>query len=86
MDAISAETIQTRMIGASQAVSFLPMIELKEAEIEDVRHGRAIRRDNDAELWRGAEWVRLIDSDNELVALASPEGGLLHSKKVLISG
>ena len=86
VDALSAESLQARIIGASQAVSFLPMCSLTEAEMEDVLHGRAVHRDNQAELWHGAEWVRLVDSAGELIALASPEGGLLRPKKVLISG
>ncbi len=85
LDALSTETIQARIVGASDAVSFLPLCELSDAEVGDILHGRAIRRDDEAELWLGAEWVRLVDSGGELVALATPEGGLLHPKKVLAS-
>ena len=85
VDALSDESIQARIIKASQAVFFLPLCEIDDAEVEDVLHGRAVRREDDFVLWGGAEWVRLVDSGGELIALASPEGGLLRPKKVLVS-
>ncbi len=87
VDALSGDAVQAHMISASQAVSFLPLCDLTEGEFEDVLHGRAIYRDDHAELWHGAEWVRLVNSAGELVALAVPgESGLLYPKKVLTSG
>ena len=84
VDAVSAETIQTRLVSASDAVSFLPLYQLGETEQADVLHGRAVNSGRD---WGGEEWVRLTSFSGELVALAAPgEDGWLHPHKVLSSG
>jgi len=77
LDALTEETLGTRLVSPSEAMGNWPAQIASETEQTDIQHGRTISTQ-----LADCEIVKITDAQNELLALARAETGTLRPFKV----
>jgi tRNA pseudouridine55 synthase len=80
LDGLADEVaVRTALVDPLQAMAHLPCVELSEAQVRDVAHGRAVALVGE---WMPGETVALASDAGTLVAIGEVAGGVVKPRKV----
>jgi tRNA U55 pseudouridine synthase TruB len=71
LDDISLDTLPSLMVPAVTAVAHLPVLELDDDAIEEIRNGRPLENESKST----AERIAAVDKDGRLLAVLAPHRG-----------